>query len=201
VNPGPAPGAGEPAATKAESLPNGREASPARTPHLPKRGMSSRGAATGILPTHRNPQRPRDPPHSPGRATRSSPHENKPVRAGRLRVVVAAKSFARQSRGLHDRDRTHPGAGEPAAGTAESPRHGPLARPVRGFTCTHTAPAEARMSSRGAATGNLPTHRNPRRPRDPPHSPGRATRSSPHENKPVRAGGLRVVVAANSLIA
>ena len=160
--------------------------------------------------------------------------------------------------------------------------NGPLARPVRGFTCTQAAPAGARLSSRrsgptepahpphSAATEGSATHSRTRRtvlltreqatpqadivwlcseansfarawggfglrdrsarrqrptarfwafrdwPCNPrlPSPPGplsrkrergrtapcssRAARSSPHENRPVRAGGHRVVVAANS---
>jgi hypothetical protein len=69
------------------------------------------GAAPANLPAHRSRQRLRDPPHTRGGAPahpalqthgRSpdaphcrSPHRNKPVRAGELRVVVAATSVAR----------------------------------------------------------------------------------------------------------
>jgi hypothetical protein len=57
--------------------------------------VSPRERSHRSSPARCTPQRLRDPPHTPGRATRSSSHENKPVREGGLRVVVAANSFAR----------------------------------------------------------------------------------------------------------
>ena len=146
-----------------------------------------------------------------GRATRFFPRENQPVREGGLRVVVAANSFARQSRGLGD-DGGHGPAEASAIVTAAGTQGRVNPRLEQRKAPTRTAGASrsglhlharhtcrsARCHPDGATPGGLPPHRTPQRLRDPPHTPGAPHGPPSHKNKPVREGGLRVVVAANS---